>query len=273
MKKWIYLSLLIAVALACDKIDDPLKDKPGTTPTNGDVVKKVLLEEFTGVRCNNCPAAGAHAQSLGKLYGDQLILVSIHAGDLAEPDSEHPVDFTTPEGDQFFDDFDLFGVPVGFVDRTGYDDQSLLKLKGQWGAAIEEQLQDPAKMKITISEEDYNGSTGKLDVKVSLEVVEDMANESYMLSVFLLEDGIIAPQTLADKSTDEDYEHHHVLRGSFNSAYGQEITTSGFAAGEKSEYSESITIKNSWMKSNCSVVAFVYRKSNFEVLQSEKLEL
>lgn len=273
MKKWIFLSLCLSLVFACDKIDDPLKENPNVGGNNGEVVKKVLLEEFTGVRCNNCPAATEKAHSLVSLYGEQLILVSIHASDLAEPDSKHPDDFTTDEGDQLFSDFSLFGVPVGFVDRTGYDDQSIIKLSGQWAPAIEEQLEDPAKLQLSLTEADYNGSTGQLDIQVELEALEDLPAESYMLSIYLLENDIIAPQTLADKSVNENYEHDHLFRTSFHGTYGKEISTTGYMIGDKADFTESIILNNSWVKGNCEVVAFVYRKSNYEILQSEILEL
>jgi thiol-disulfide isomerase/thioredoxin len=48
----------------------------------GGVTRRVLLEDFTGHTCNNCPAAAVIAEGLQTFYGeDQLILVGVHAVD------------------------------------------------------------------------------------------------------------------------------------------------------------------------------------------------
>ena len=42
--------------------------------------RTVLLEEFTGQWCMNCPSAHAIVNSLKEQYGESFISVSIHAG-------------------------------------------------------------------------------------------------------------------------------------------------------------------------------------------------
>jgi hypothetical protein len=85
MKKIIFCLVSLSLALgSCDKIEEGnyVIDR-GTNPidtTTQDTVLRhvILLEEFTGVKCNNCPAANARAKELQSIYGEEnLILLGI----------------------------------------------------------------------------------------------------------------------------------------------------------------------------------------------------
>ena len=54
--------------------------------------KKILLEDYTGHKCGNCPRAAEKAEELKEIYGDQLIPIAIHAGFFA---SDFGGNFTT----------------------------------------------------------------------------------------------------------------------------------------------------------------------------------
>jgi hypothetical protein len=57
MKKAIYILAVIGLILgACDKIEEPyLVKTDGSGPAPGEKVRKIILEEFTGHICVNCP--------------------------------------------------------------------------------------------------------------------------------------------------------------------------------------------------------------------------
>ncbi len=273
MKKILTLFTILSFA-ACEVIDDPIKENPtGTGTGNGDEVqKKVLLEEFTGTRCNNCPAATQIAQNLSAQYGENVILMAIHASSLANPDAKHPKDFRTPEGTELFNFFDLVGVPVGFVNRVDYP-SDIGKSPGEWGTEIADILQEDALAKLEISEENYDAGSRQLQVKIQTEMLDDVLTESLFLNVFLVENDITAPQTKQDKAVEEDYVHQHLLRASFNSTYGEEIFPDGAAAGEVNERIYSLTLDGEWVKENTAVIAILYQESDFEILQAEEIEL
>ena len=90
MKKIIYLCLLTVVLGSCTEIAP-------VVPALGD--RKVLVEEFTGVRCVNCPAGASELENLKGIYGERLVIVSIHAGDFSPPFTDSRFDFRTAEGD------------------------------------------------------------------------------------------------------------------------------------------------------------------------------
>ena len=61
---------------ACDEIDS---DKRFIGPVVPEARKNVLIEDFTGQKCVNCPSAADMAASLQQLYGaEQVNAASIH---------------------------------------------------------------------------------------------------------------------------------------------------------------------------------------------------
>lgn len=112
--------------------------------------KVILLEEFTGHTCVNCPEATMLAHDLKTTYGEQLLLLSIHAGALAEPkDSPYDTDFRTSTGTAIFNQFAPLGVPTGMVNRTSYDGGVVL-WKDSWEPAVADLVGLPQQASIDI---------------------------------------------------------------------------------------------------------------------------
>lgn len=271
MKKILYYSLFISLALiGCDTVDDPLKGDGYETPidTSTGTVHRVFLEEFTGVKCNNCPDATKEAQRISQLYGDQVILLGIHAGNLAQTDDKHPRAFRTPEGTAFFNDFNLFGVPVAFVNRSGYPDD-IIRVQAEWAADVAAELGKPALAEITLNEDSFDTTTRELNVSGEVEVFNSLPTSNTYLCVFLAENDIISPQTMPDKSVNDNYEHDHVFRGTFNSTYGTPIDLSS----GKANFSVNLSLISEIVKENCEVIAFVYDRDTYEIFQVNKIEI
>src|SRR5687768_4725486 len=92
MKRFFKLILCLIVysiyLSSCDKVKDPYSttlDGGGDTTATVVKVRKVLLEEYTGHRCGNCPPAAVTAQTLKSTYGERLVVMTVHAGFFAEP--------------------------------------------------------------------------------------------------------------------------------------------------------------------------------------------
>ena len=279
MKKLISLSLFLFLAGACDKIPEgeyikePTDNGNDCTPTlQSDTLQRVLLEEFTGVKCNNCPEANRQAKNLQTVYGDQLILLAIHAGNLATTDAQHPRAFNTEEGTELFNFFNLFGVPVGFVNRKDYSSASpfdIIKLQADWGNEVQTLLNESPEVAIGINEVDFNANNRNLIIDGRIEVLAGIPEGDIYYSVYLAENNIISPQTMGDKTVNANYEHNHVFRGSFNGTYGEPIDLSAGCA----EFSKEMIVDNEIVKENCEVIVFVYQRDNYRILQVNKIDL
>ena len=262
--------LAFAFFSACDTIpEDEYLLIDDSTPAFQGTGHRVLLEEFTGVKCNNCPAAAQRAKNLQSIYGkENLILLSIHAGNLATTDADHPKAFNTSEGTELFNFFQLFGVPVGFINRLDYTDGLIIKPDGDWSGIVASELERQPVAEITMAEDSYNSGTMELTVSGSIALSGTLPTNTF-LCVYLAENDIISAQTMGDKSVNTNYEHNHVFRGSFSGTYGTSIDLSSGSGS----FTESITLPSDAVKENCEVIAFVYDRDTYEILQSSNLSL
>lgn len=279
MKKYLLIiSIFIAGALilpSCDIVEEPYLVPVGSVePGPGEAVRKVLLEDYTGHKCPNCPEAAELAASLKATYGEKLVLLTVHAGSLATPDltGDFTTDLRTEEGTELDDHFGFgdWGYPTGLVNRTKYQGMTVL-YSSFWENAIEAVIDLPpqAEIKLTGS---YEGATRKLTCKTETTFLEDITG-TYNICVFIVESGIVAAQK-TETGVDTDYVHNHVLRASMNGTWGEPVGTDGSAVkDEVLENEYDYTLPAEWVPENCAVVAFVYNTETEEVVQAEELDL
>ena len=121
IKKLLYIiPVLILAFAACDYIDEPYTEGSETTDPTDTVKRKILLEDFTGHQCPNCPAAAVIAHQLQELYPEQVVLVTVHAGIFAQMISpNYLIDFTCAEGNALNSFFGVSAVgnPNGLINR------------------------------------------------------------------------------------------------------------------------------------------------------------
>ncbi len=266
---------------SCDKVEEPFVELThadtithGGGDTNHVDVKKVLLEDYTGHKCPNCPEAAQVAKNLKAKYGDQLIVMSVHAGNFSTPDAEFPYDFRTPEGGTYNDFYQIYFYPAGLVNRTQPEGAaSPVLFTGNWDGAIADILEQPQQATISITN-DYNQATRELTTNIETEFLEDLEGTYYIIA-YILESGIEQPQQ-SEAGVIDDYIHDHVLRGSMNGTWGGTVCTSGNAiAGVVFENEVSLTLDEEWDVDECEVVAVVYRFDSplREIVQAEVAQI
>ena len=275
--KSIFLILIIAIiAGSCDIIDEPYIEGGGSGPTPQDtMIRKVLLEDFTGFKCVNCPSASHESHTLKDFYGDQLIIIGVHAGYYAEPDASgnYTEDLTTTTGDALNSFFSILSYPSGMVNRREFSGNKILSY-GNWGSSIAEVLQDDIIANIEIIRS-WEQSTQTVSLDVCSEFFVADAN-TYKLCVYLAEDSIITWQKNNDLSMGttpdiQSYVQMHVLRDAVNSTWGDEIVTGGATLGLKdtSNYSYNFTTHPEFDVNNCTLIAFIYDSATYEIIQVE----
>ncbi len=282
MKKITYKPVLAFIFLfsltfffACDKIDAPYtKDTSGGGTDTGtiQVVKKVLLEEFTGHACVNCPAAHELAASLAEEYDGKLSIISIHAGYQAEPSGELPEDFTNEVGDEIFAAYNDPFNPMGLVDRN----EDAASLSSSWAAKIAEEMALPVEFSIVLTP-DYHNDTRVFDLTLKMKAMAAHSG-NLRFCAFITENDIIAPQKNNDSNVGptpiiEDYHHNHVLRGSMNGTWGDLLAEGDTPEGKEFSKDLSLTIPQEWAVENCHVVAFVFDENTKRILQVEEVAL
>ncbi|MGY8950156.1 MAG: Omp28-related outer membrane protein [Flavobacteriales bacterium] len=309
MKKIKYIiatlfGILLFNITSCDIIEGPYLIDNNTNPVDTNTfVKKVLIEDFTGHRCPNCPAAAEELVSLQDFYGDRVIGIAIHPSSPAfsTPSplttSSYTYDFRTQFGDDIDNIFEIttVGLPRGMVNRTGFDTQHQLG-KDEWSSIVQTELEKAPIFGITLSSNVSNGNgtisiTAEALTNINLDKKEKI--EDYNIVICLTEKNIVQWQKDNTAGDIEDYEHNHVLRTMINTTFGESIGNS-FVDGDIWEKDYSIDITNlentnenyslntlfmgngnckEWNEDNMEIVVYIYNTSNNEIVQVEEKHL
>ncbi len=231
--------------------------------------QKVLIEDFTGARCNNCPKAHRELTNLLSVYGEQLVGVAIHYGFFAMPLSpEFPTDFRTEAGDAIGEAFlGTASLPKGLVNRVGDGSPSYSEY-GAWGAQVDDLVNQDAKVGIALSAgiEDNN-----INADIYIKGFENIDNP-LKVQAFITESDIESPQ-LDGHETTEDYIHNHVLRASMNGNWGEDLTNGAFAKGQIVNKVLTMPVSSEWNTEHLSLVVFVYDDVTKQILQVEEKHL
>jgi hypothetical protein len=288
MKRFLKLTLyLIAYVLcfsSCDKVKDPYNATGGGDTTTVVKVRKVLLEDYTGHKCGNCPDAAVTAQTIKSTYGERLVIMAVHAGFFANVGAV-PFNYnfkTTPgtDYDNFFGN-GAAGNPNGLINRVDYPASTHIKNYGNWGTIVATLMAKAPDAYIEISN-NYNSGTRVLNTTVNTEFL-NMLTGTYKLVVLLTEDSIVKPQKFYVPAKDSlTYVHHHVLRDAISStSWGDVIATGSVAAGDTVVNTFIYTLPATFPttsgiapnENKCYVVAFVYDATTYEVIQVEEKKI
>ncbi|NLL28650.1 MAG: Omp28 family outer membrane lipoprotein [Bacteroidales bacterium] len=281
MKNLLKLSLIIFIVLfsACDVIEGPYIEGSTTgIDTTEKIVKKVLIEEYTGHLCINCPTAALIIHDLKQLYGIQLTVIAVHSGynaTLAAPN--FMTDFRTPVGNDLNSFFNIGDIaPKGVVNRTKFNNSYALD-KDAWGSAISEILAKELEANIKV-EKTYNSVDSTVSITTNLEFFSEIS-DPIKLSAYFTEDNIIDYQKNNNAeigATPEipDYAHMHVLRGALNNTWGDEILPSGSSNGLKTSKTIHGKLPNNIKNvDNVNLVVFIYNANTMEIIQVEEVKL
>lgn len=271
------VSFLMLGMIACDKIEegDYFKNNGGGgdtpvipgIPEGEGVAKSVLLEDYTGVQCVNCPAAGEIARQLQQQYGHKVIVLGVHAaGQLSFPIGGFP-NFITTEGDTWRSTFGIISFPSGTINRKIYNGNKFLD-SPSWADAVAETLQETTYVDMDAKAE-YN--EGSLKVDVTSTFLAEMP-DTYSLTVCVMEDSIVGKQKVQKVNPDdpeeiEDYVHRHVFRKTMNGAWGEVLNDAPIAPEEEIVKTYTMKLDENWNADQCYIIAYVSNDDTKEVLQ------
>ncbi len=292
MKKILLLLVVFASVIinSCDYVKVPYPKK--TTgydsllcpvpafPNDSPYTRKVLLEDYTGHHCGNCPPADLEADSLRGVYAGKLITVTVHAGYYAQTTFFGPPyldDLTSAPGyvwaEQGSPPTGFFKVafnPAGMINRMDYPSSAHLKSSGSWPSYIDTMVTAPAVADINMVN-DYNPSTRTLCVHIKSKFLNNFSGK-YSLDVLLTQDSIKSTQLwYSHTPTDEpNFYHRYVLRDEINGnqqGWGEQLLSGNVNAGasfvRNYTYIIPSTYKNMPCNDNhCYVVAFIYDSDN-----------
>jgi hypothetical protein len=309
MMKHIFPALCVAALtsaawVSCDNIDEEDRFVTDSEPTSWNFTvrtdtltfegetwtvqraHRLLIEDFTGYRCSNCPdMAEFIEQSLIENVDSLAIVVGMHmeGNNLSTTPASLPFQLSTAEAATYGETLsgwtaDNIALPAVAVDRVMTDNNAIYTGTSETNKNTVSKLAqaqysrynttlDPATpnfdlaVNVTPTAEGYALST--------LVLSDDTTNLDLKLLLWVIEDGIVGFQQTA--SNIGNYTHNHVFRSSVNGTWGEPIALDASTLSAVAH--NTLTLNASWEAQNCSVVAFVYRDDTKEVLNAVKVGL
>ncbi len=274
------ITLVLISLSSCDKIEEPFETIPTIIDSNlvwtdsntfnqpFSGTKMVLIEEFTGHTCQQCPAANLILEAILDQHTDKVISTSIHAGFFAwtenNADGSYSTDFTTGPGDDLHAFYGVTTNPIALVNRKTYNGDLLIN-SANWNPAVNSLLNQPSDLDLNLfSRYSSDSLKGQLHVQV---LYNNQISTNVNVQGFITEDQVIDWQKDGANSVD-NYEHNHVFRDAILGTWGQSISATD------STYQFNFEVPSSIVDvKNCKIVVVAYDASNNEVLQANSIKV
>jgi hypothetical protein len=246
---------------------------------------RLLIEDYTGYLCVNCPTMADFIESSIVESIDSLaIVVGMHMNGNSLSTTPAFLNLSTLEAQYYGETLagrysSEIGLPSVAIDRlqtndnngpifSGTTENTLTTVSSlaykQYKRYNSKESDSPninLAANITSTDSIYTLSTLVLsDAETTLPL---------KLQLWVIEDGIIGIQQMS--SGIGVYTHNHVFRSSVNGTWGESISLDATTLSAVTHHT--LTLDAAWKAENCSVVAFVYRDDTKEVLNAVKVGL
>lgn len=239
---------MVVALTSCDSISEPDR----LVPAEIDPQRAVLIEEFTGQQCTNCPDGHRALQEILASLGDSVVPVSIHASALA---MNPPRGMKTEQGEEYYKAAGSPALPSAVVNMQ----TSPLQIPA-WGSAINQIIMTPTPYTVKATPT-VNEADGTYDIKVAFSAGEDFEGK---LLVWVLENDIVAYQ-LDNGVGISNYVHNHVFRAAAPDTWGEDVTLKAHTPQTRTY---SVPIQTAWDMDNVYVVAFLYNNDGVKQVTS-----
>lgn len=249
-------------AASCSNIDEGdrlIYVKPA------EVGRAILIEDFTGQRCVNCPTGTEIINGIVDTYGeDNVIAVGIHSGPLGFAGNSKTPGLMTDTGNEYYTRWDKenkMGQPwVVFNRKTSPDSHY-----NNWAAMVGTIISEKANLSVKIANA-YDAAKRTLTTTVGAFGTNGTVNGK--LQVWIVEDGVKALQMMPDGKPNKEYVHNHVFRAAVNGTWGEDVTVK---EGETTTMKYFYKLPEAWNADNIAVVAFVYNDGGVENVAKKHL--
>jgi hypothetical protein len=298
--------LIFALSLgSCDKVDNPIKPSADLDSTlfpgdwndyvvplftaNTNTTKNVLIEDYTGHLCGNCPDAGVEATNIEGANPERIYVASVHAspsglspfqaqksdcGTSNNPDDKYCTILYCDEGVEYGQTFGgggfgFVGNPQGNVNRKSFGGDRVFQNYANWATLSFQALTENLQVNIQ-AKSNYYPETRGLFLHTETEFLADLSG-NYAVTTYLIENEVIDYQL--NGSTDiSDYHHHNVFRGCLDGQAWGRVISGSTNTGDKINYDYSYQLPSGQTNSEFHVLIYVYDLDTYEILQVIKHE-
>ena len=243
--------------------------------------RKVLLEQFSTEKCNNCPASHKVIATLLKYKRQDVIWLVHHAGFYED-------DLTIDESKSytfFYGNAQRY-APAAMLDRINLaqfgaidgDDKAtpapVFSTSSNIKKLVDERLNTSALITVDIDHK-YDMSSRLLTVSAFGEIpsgdVARLKGNNVRLNIYLIEDSIPGLQS----GIEGEYIHNHAIRKVLTNVWGDEIR---FTDGKYHSQEYTFTVPETWKEGSMRIIAFVANSdwnnpNNGQVFNAEEVTL
>jgi thiol-disulfide isomerase/thioredoxin len=243
----------------CDKV--PEGERTVDKPVEVSADHTVLLEEFAGQYCPNCPRAADYVSQLKSALKERVIVVTIHVSSLA---TDH---LRSSAGETIVRTFNGQYMPSGMIDRTNIDGEIINDDDSRWAYYVKKRAEQQGLPNVKLLLESNFNATDSI-ISIHAAVSGTAGSFTPKLQLYLTENHIIDFQYMPNGTTKQNYEHNHVLRDALNGAWGEEVEFNR-------EYDRTFAVfkGKSWNKDNLNIIGFIYKSDTYEVLYATEIPL
>lgn len=300
--------IFVLQLISCDKIENPYpkqyvdidttliygmtlkqykaslwKDFDPNTNTNANV----LIEDFTGHKCVNCPYAAVEAHNIEGLHPDRVFVASIHAGNNGSTYFQNyqyapfTTNFTNADGLAISvakTDGGFIGNPSGTNNRKKFGG-FIFQNYSSWSSNVNSILNEN-QLKVNLQAfTNYFPQTKGVILHTEIDPISTIEHDLYQV-VYVIEDSLIAPQIVPaaynkPNNIDSNYVHRDIMRGCIDGKpLGQKLTSNKqvdkygkTVSGDKYYLNYSYKIPDQYNKDNLHFLIFVYDAFTDEILQ------
>ena len=287
------------IVSSCDEVDDPYEHLDEFTSDTGDsrfndttfndttlATRGLLLEDFTGHQCPNCPVAQDVSKTLLEDNPGVVFAAAIHnARSFSEPEPpEFPANYETETGEKLLEKYKIGGFPSGIINRSSWNGSTTVGYQ-QWQNVINTQKADAEYMAPRFklrATKIYNTESRWFRVIPSVTALRNITGEVFVVA-YLLENKIVSPQVdnrLPAPSIAEEYVHNHLLRVGFpQDGDGRKLfsnpTSGDIYTTNAAEEELRVKLDDSWNAENCEVMLIIVSRNadEEEILHVEVSEI
>lgn len=215
-----FLSLVFSIGFICGFANVQAAPKENYKVSTQASLKSVLLEEFTGIHCPNCPRGHQTAESLINDFYPYVYAIAVHAGGYAVPRLESEPDYRTIYGDSLVEQLKVTGFPTATINRHTFKGEFIFSTN-DWRVRTRLIHQDTAVVNLYI---DMQMDIPKRELKVTVEgyYTQTVDVPFHVLHLALLQSNILGPQA---GSAEDVYAHKHMLRDMLTGFSGDTVKT------------------------------------------------
>ncbi|MFN5942967.1 MAG: Omp28-related outer membrane protein [Bacteroidota bacterium] len=236
------------------------KDTFYMAPVENAQLKNVLIEEFTGVKCPNCPDGHNIVATIQNANPSRVIAIGYYPFGQAQTE---PLKDLTKADFRIADATELSTLlggiqflPIAAVDRKMFGG-AILTARTLWSSNVQARLAvaTPINMQLSVS---YDDASREAIIKTTLKYTSALSTK-HNISLAIYENNLVDAQEYPTY-IESSYTFKHVLRDVITPVGGASVLDSltTKVAGLVFEKTILYTLPAKWNPSNCKIVAFVH---------------